>query len=154
MAKRDDNVGPVGGGDQGLVPVVVARAVAEAEEFCHLLEDHDIHAVVGTDDELDRLDDAGQPSKDNGPSHGIPVLVPEALLDEAGEIIAEREGFEELVEEEGGDDDDADDEDFGLSEDHGDPADPSWREDLADEDDDEPFDVDEDDEGFLDDDTL
>ena len=50
-----------------------------------------------------------------GMTHGVPVLVPESLLDEASEIIADREGFGEFEDEEETDEEE-DEEDFGLGE--------------------------------------
>ena len=92
------------------VPVVVARALDHAEAFRELLADHDIPSILGTEGNGYGSDDD---MSEKGPAmaRGIPVLVPEGLLDEAGEIIADREDFEELDEE---DDLDEDDEQFSL----------------------------------------
>ncbi len=97
--------------EDSLVPVVLARSEEEAEVYCELLHDHDLPAVVGDEDALDAN---GHPVQ-HGMTHGVPVLVPETMLDEAGEIIASREGSEELL---AGDDDEEPDEDddFGMSE--------------------------------------
>jgi len=98
-----------------LVPVVLARSEEEAEVYCELLHDHDLPAVVGDDD---ALDGNGHRMR-HGMTRGVPVLVPEVMLDEAGEVIASREESEELL---AGDDDDEpdydddDDDHFGLSE--------------------------------------
>jgi hypothetical protein len=77
--------------DDELVPVVFGRDEDEAEEYRQLLEDHEIEATVG----FDGLED---PDAENGRamSRGIPVLVPDSLLDEASEIIADREDTEEF----------------------------------------------------------
>lgn len=98
-----------------LVPVVLARTPEEAEVYCELLHDHDVPAVVGDEDALDAN---GHPVQ-HGMTHGVPVLVPEAMLDEAGEIIASREDSEGLLagdDEDGGDDYDDEDDHFGMSE--------------------------------------
>ncbi len=131
------------------VTAVVARNDDAAERFRELLADHDIPSTVGEEDD----DGAATMTR------GMPVMVPEPLLDEASEIIAEyedteqfetdeeefedeeeededlfteKEGFEEFEEEEDlFDDDEEDDEDlFGVDEEE--------DEDLLD-DEDEPF---------------
>ena len=100
------------------VPVFFARNIAEADEYCELLGDHEIPARAGLDEEL--LADADpdhRAASRRGMTRGVPVLVPESLLDEASEIIADREDFSEF--EDGQDEDeeeDEDDEDFGLGE--------------------------------------
>lgn len=109
MARDEDAFdNPPAGSD--FVPVVVARSVEDAEMFRELLEDHDIPSILGTEE---NIQETGTDSDDLGEAmtHGVPVLVPEGLLDEAGEIIADREDFEELSEE---DDFDEEDEDFSL----------------------------------------
>lgn len=133
------------------VPVIFARSREDAERYRDLLEDHNIPAVVGTDaDEEDAL-----PSR-SGITHGVDVLVPEALLDEASEIIADREDLDEFAPTEELDEDDEDEDDeFGLSADE--PLDEEIDEDeLDDEEDEEEDDEDEDDDllGFDDDDDL
>jgi len=75
------------GDDHGkLVPAVFARSVKEAEVYRELLEDHDIPAVVAGDDDVEHL---GEGTAEL--THGVPIMVPEPLLDEAGEVIADRE---------------------------------------------------------------
>ena len=78
------------------VPAVVARSAEEAETYRVLLDDHDIPAIVATDEELDELAQCGKAIHRGTVSHGMPVFVPESLLDEAGQIISEREGFGDL----------------------------------------------------------
>jgi len=96
------------------VPAVVARSTEEAEEYRELLNDHDIPAVVG-EIEVDDPDEEHRLARGRGMGRGVPVLVPEAMLDEASEIIADREDDDEFrtdeeeVEEE-------DDEEFGYPE--------------------------------------
>jgi len=95
------------------VSVVFARDVDEAEQYRQLLEDHDIPVITAEDEELDEAEPA------SGRRHrrrGIPILVPEALLDEASEIIAERDDSDEFVLPEDDLDDDEDEEELGLVE--------------------------------------
>jgi len=102
MPKENDNKqNPAGEGNYDFVPAVFARDIDEAEDYRQLLEDHDIPAVVATDDDLKGPD--GQKNVQR-PSitRGVPVMVPESLLDEAGEIIADREDLDEFeIEDEG-----------------------------------------------------
>lgn len=95
---------------EDFVPAVFARSMEQAEMFCELLNDHDIPATVG---ELSGDEEAGVTRGGRSMAHGVPVLVPEALLDEAGEVIAEREDAEgqfDLGAEELEDEDEEDDE--------------------------------------------
>ena len=102
-------------GEGDFVPVFFARNFEEAEEYCDLLIDHDIPARPGVDEELPGEGSPEQRSADRrGLTHGVAVLVPEALLDEASEVIADREEFGEF----GEDDEDVeedDDEALGLT---------------------------------------
>ena len=76
-----------------LVPAVFARSAKEAEQYRQLLEDHDIEAIIGGEDFEARINvEAVQ----GGRAHGLPVLVPETCLDEAGEVIANREDLDEF----------------------------------------------------------
>jgi len=115
------------------VPAFFARDQEEAAEYCELLSDHDIPArcesdgdsLAGPDEDAgaDADKDAGADAdKDagadadaeqraagrRGMTHGVPVLVPEALLDEASEVIADREDFADFEEEEEEEDDEDD----------------------------------------------
>lgn len=83
---------------EDFVPAVVARSIEEAEEYRELLSDHDIPAIIGQEEEEGK---SGKPPKRKGLSPGIPVLVPDVLLDEASEVIADREDVDEFVEAEG-----------------------------------------------------
>lgn len=87
MPDDEDAIEP--GGDE-MVPVVFARSEDEAEVYIELLNDHDIPAVAGDDP------DAEGESPRRGLTRGVPVLVPEALLDEAGEVVADREDTEDF----------------------------------------------------------
>ncbi len=108
MAKR--NKEGAGGTGDDLVVVIVAPSLGEAEQFRELLEDHDIAAVVAAGEAIENVADALlEDVAAESPSGGVAVLVPKALLDEAGEIIADREEFEEFEDDETVDDDDGDD---------------------------------------------
>jgi hypothetical protein len=100
-----------GDGELGdFVPAVFARSPEEAEQYRQLLDDHDIPAIVADED---RADKTGQPAPRKGFSRGVPVLVPEALLEEAGDVIAERDETDTFGREEK-DEDEEDDETLGL----------------------------------------
>ncbi|MCK4602783.1 MAG: hypothetical protein KAU28_09975 [Phycisphaerae bacterium] len=118
MAKKDESFGAPGEKDRtGFVPAVFARSIEGAEIYQELLGDHDIPAIIGSDEDLDEAKRNGQGSPERGQmSHGVPVLVPEVLLDEASEIIADREDTEEFED----DEDDYDDEDDDEEPDAGD----------------------------------
>jgi len=102
-------------GDDDYVPALFARNMEEAEEYCELLSDHDIPARAGTDEEpLDQADPDHRAAGRRGMTHGVPVLVPESLLDEASEVIADREDFAGFDDDE--DDEEEDEDDYGLAE--------------------------------------
>jgi len=102
------------------VPAFFARTIEEAEEYCELLGDHDIPARCGLDDAAAEGDSEQRTAKSRGMTRGVPVLVPEQLLDEASEIIAEREEFSDFDEqddedeEEEEEEEEADEDEFGL----------------------------------------
>ncbi len=116
MAMEDEPIIIPDDAENTYVPAVFARSDEEAAVYCELLSDHEIPAVVGDDD---ALDGNGHPLQ-HGMTHGVPVLVPEPLLDEAGEIIAAREESEDLLasdDDEDAAEDDADQDDhYGLTE--------------------------------------
>ncbi|MHC4294464.1 MAG: hypothetical protein ACYSTL_02640 [Planctomycetota bacterium] len=94
------------------VPVVVVHSPEEAEEYRELLSDHDIPAVV--DDGESVSGNETRAGQKRTVSRGVSVLVPEVLLDEASEIIADREDLDEFrVDDE---DDEDEDEEFDLEE--------------------------------------
>jgi hypothetical protein len=98
---------------QDFVPAVFARSQDEAERYSELLNDHDIPTIVGAANE----DEDGPESGGGGITHGLAVLVPDALLDEASEVIADRENLAEFGlagEEE--EEEDEEDEAFGYTE--------------------------------------
>ena len=120
------------GEDGDFVTVFFARDQEEAEEYCELLADHDIPTRAGPEGAPpDDRDGEHQLAGRRGMTHGVPVLVPESLLDEASEVIADREDFDDFDEEEDEDEED-EDEGFGLEE-------------VDDEEDDALFDDDDDD---------
>ncbi|MGB2822186.1 MAG: hypothetical protein WBF17_14475 [Phycisphaerae bacterium] len=103
--------GPIEAGESDFVPAFLARDLEEAEEYCELLSDHDIPARPGVDDGVASEAGGEQRLADRrGLTHGVPVLVPEALLDEASEVIADREEFSEFDEDDEEVEDDDDDE--------------------------------------------
>ncbi len=81
-------------GKAGFVSAVFARTSEEAERYRDLLEDHDIPAIIdasgGKGDDEDAAGGVGKMRR------GFSVMVPETLLDEATEIIANRETLSEL----------------------------------------------------------
>jgi hypothetical protein len=104
------------GGRTGFVPAVFARSLEEAEKYRELLDDHDIPAIVGSDQD----DEEGVEKKlrGRGMTRGVPVLVPEVLLDEASEVIADREEVDEFetAEDDLAEDEDDEDDEFELTE--------------------------------------
>ncbi len=101
------------------VPAFFARHVDEADEYCELLHDHDIPARAGLEDEvIEEMDAEHVAAAQRGMTHGVPVLVPESLLDEASEIIADRQDLSEFdeLDEEDEEDEDEEDDTFDLSE--------------------------------------
>ena len=143
------------------VVVFFAKSIVEAEEYCELLSDHDIPARAGLDEEfLGEVDPEHRAASRRGMTHGVPVLVPESLLDEASEVIADREDFDEFEDDEDADEEeDEDEEDFGIGEvaeagllgdvdDDDDEDDEDDEESLFGDDDDDEEDEDEDDEEF------
>ncbi len=101
----------------GFVPVVMARSKDEAEQYCELLSDHDIPAMVGDDDQCDSCPNGNNRPHARGMIRGVPVLVPEEMLDEAGQVIADREDVDEfMVDSDEAVGDNNDDEEFALGE--------------------------------------
>jgi len=123
------------------VAVAFARSLEEARAYQELLGDHDIPAQIGSDEDFEDSDSKqARQARLRGMTHGVPVLVPEIMLEEASEVIADRENAEDF----GPEDDEADDEDdddYGLETE----IDPEL-EDSFDEDDDDDFFIDLDDE--------
>lgn len=86
------------------LPVVYARSLDEAEWYCQVLEDHDIPAIMDEDYKSPLAGGSGR--------RGVPVLVPESLLEDAQAYIAQLEEMDDFSEDEA---DEADDE-FGEDE--------------------------------------
>ncbi|MBI5724699.1 MAG: hypothetical protein HZA50_12120 [Planctomycetes bacterium] len=108
---EDEELGSSGEDLGQFVTAVFARDSGEALELMELLEDHDIPAQVGEEDEEDRPRKARGKSSKPAAGRGVPVLVPEELLEEAREVIAERNEIDEFdVEEDDQDEDDEEDE--------------------------------------------
>ena len=116
-------------GDEAFVPAVFARSGDEADQYCQLLSDHDVPAKVGADEDPLDEDEDHRAASQRGITHGVPVLVPESLLDEASEIIADREDFAEFDDEEE-DEEEEEDETFGLAEELDDEGAPAFLEDA------------------------
>ncbi len=95
MSRDEEEFDPTDAEFEDYVPAMVARSLAEAERYRDLLSDHDIPSQVGEEElaEEDRLQGSTR-----GMSRGVAVLVPEVLLDEASEIIADSENDEDLRE--------------------------------------------------------
>ena len=135
----------------GLVAAVFARDENEAHQYCELLEDHDIPAIVGDEKmgETDEMKETAAKGAAPAISRGVPVLVPEVLLDEAGEVIADHDDTGDFQFDDDDDDELEDDDDFEFTQSPdghsiGDPLDDG---DDDGDDDDDPFD----DDRFLDD---
>jgi len=132
MVEEEDAFENIEGEYDEYVPVVFARDADEAEEYRQLLDDHDIPVIAG-DDEGDE-DDAHPPRRLLG--RGIPILVPEPLLDEASEIIADMDETDEfaLTEEDLGEEKDDEEEPGLVDETEPDPEDDLEDDDLFDDD--------------------
>ncbi len=96
------------------VPAVFARSEEDAEKYQKILEDHDIPVVLSDETgPQEREEDLPIPRRNM--TRGVAVMVPDALLDEASEIIADREDTEEFEEDDELFDDEEEDE-FDLDE--------------------------------------
>lgn len=123
----------------GFVLAVLARSQDDAETYRELFQDHDIPAIVADSDDLpEEQEGKGRPQR----TRGFPVLVPEVLLDEASEIVADHDAAAEYYDE--------DDEDFEEEEeDEFEDFEPDvegfdgYEDDLEDEDEDDLFESDE-----------
>jgi len=127
------------------VPAMVARSREEAELYLQLFIDHDIPARIGDGE----LDEGGEVCRRlahrSGLTRGVPVLVSLERLDEANEIIADREDLDEFqVESE--EVQDEEDEEFGFVDDPGTNASEPLGEDEDDEEEDLYFDDSDEDE--------
>ena len=156
MPAEDEPLEPEAFADDDYVPAFFARNIAEADEYCELLSDHEIPARAGLDEELlVEADPEHRAASRRGMTHGVPVLVPESLLDEASEVIADREDFSDFEDDdEEADECDDDDESFGLGEVAADLLDDEDDEDDEEEDDDEEDEEEDDDEEDEDDEEF
>lgn len=108
--------------ESNFVPVVFVLSPDEAERFRQLLDDHDIPAVVATDNEIADSEDSGSRLGPlAGKAQGTAVLVPAVLLDDAGRVIADFEDTErfQAADDELGEDEEGDEDEFGLIEETG-----------------------------------
>ena len=98
--------------EDDFVPVIYARDEEDADQYRQLLEDHGIDVVLGDEDweglAVDELDPGGS-------SQGLPVLVHETFLEEAAEIIADREDDDGFAVEDEESVHDVEDDELGMS---------------------------------------
>ncbi|MFP4053153.1 MAG: hypothetical protein ACLFV7_04740 [Phycisphaerae bacterium] len=97
------------------VPAVFARNEEDAEKYREILEDHDIPVVLSDETGPQDPDEEEPAVPRRNMTRGVAVMVPDALLDEASEIIADREDTEEFEEDDELFDDEEEDE-FDLDE--------------------------------------
>lgn len=110
MGRKDKPESRDADGEPGdFVPAVFARSIEEAEDYRQLLDDHDIPAIVADEEQAGAT---APPGLRKGFSRGVPVLVPEAMLEEAGEVIAERDETDAFGLDE--DEEESEDEAFAL----------------------------------------
>ncbi len=113
MAKKDEEYLPSEGEGSQFVSVMFARNGEDAERYRELLEDHGVPAIIGQEHAPQALDDSPpRPSM----TRGVEVMVPEELLDEASEIIADREDLDEFTAIDDGMDDDEDEDELDFGE--------------------------------------
>lgn len=141
MTRDDEPCDPPEDDRSDFVPAVLARNLDEADRYQELLNDHDIPAIIGKDQD-DHDAQAPSPCR-KGMARGVPVLVPEVFLDEASEIIADLEDLDEFA---GGDEDrdeHHEDHPFGFVEENlSDRTDHPFADDEDDDDDDDEDDED------------
>lgn len=112
MPQDDEPFDLAPGGREDYVPVVVAKTMDQAEKYRDLLDEHDIPAITDPDYE----EESAEKARRGRITRGVPVLVPEALLDEASEIIADCEDLEEFAPAEDAEDEDEEDEEDDIEE--------------------------------------
>ena len=101
------------------VPVAFAGSMQDAADYCQLLEDHGIEAFADNGGGADGKIEDDDIYADATIPHGIPVFVNKSDVDEASEIISERDdvgafGLDDKL------DEDDDEDDFGMGPDMGD----------------------------------
>lgn len=116
MPQDDESFDLAPGGREDYVPVVVAKTMDQAEKYRDLLDEHDIPAITDPDYE----EESAGKARRGRITRGVPVLVPEALLDEASEIIADCEELDEFAPAEDVEDEDEEDEEDEIEEGEGD----------------------------------
>lgn len=122
MARKNEPLEVPEDEESDFVPVVFLRSPDEAERFRQLLDDHDIPAVVATDNEIAGSEDSEtRVGRLAGTTQGTAVLVPAVLLDDASQVIADFEDAERVQDaaDEIDDDEDDDEDEFGLIEEVG-----------------------------------
>jgi len=105
-----------------LVPVLFADSTEEAAEYCQLLEDHGVKATTDSGNNnpiADSKVDEDDKTDADDVSHGIPVFVYKSDVEEANEVISERDDLAAFALDEDELDED-DEEDFGMGPDTGD----------------------------------
>jgi hypothetical protein len=109
----------------GFVPILFADSMEDAKEYCQLLEDHGVKALVDSEQDGNNLSvgnkiDENNETDANDISHGVPIFVHKSDVDEANEVITEHDDLDTF----GLDDDELsdaeDDDDFGMGPDMGD----------------------------------
>ncbi len=116
MARKNEPLEVPEDDESNFVPVVFVPSSEEAERFRQLLDDHDIPAVVTTDNKIADSEDSGNHlGQLAGTVQGMAVLVPAVLLDDAGQVIADFEDTERFQ----AVDDELDEDEFGLIEEIG-----------------------------------
>ena len=122
MATKNEPLEVPDDDDPGFVPVVFVASLDEAERFRQLLDDHDIPAVIAADNGIANGEDSesrlGQLA---GTAQGTAVLVPQVLLDDASQVIADfedTEGFQP-ADDELGEDEEEDEDEFDMIEEVG-----------------------------------
>lgn len=122
MARKNEPLEVPENDEPDFVPVVFVRSPDEAERFRQLLDDHDIPALVATDNEIaDGEDSASRLRPLAGTTQGTAVLVPGVLLDDASQVIADFEDAErfQAADDEFDEDEDDEEDEFGLIEEIG-----------------------------------
>ncbi len=122
MARKNEPLEVPEDDESDFVPVVIVPSGDKAERFCQLLDDHDIPAVVATDNEIaDSKDSESRVAPLAGTTQGVAVLVPAALLGDASQVIADFEDTErfQAADDELDEDEEDDKDEFGVIEEIG-----------------------------------
>ncbi len=112
MVEEEDAYEDIDGEYDEYVLVVIARNADEVEKYRQVLEDHDIPVITGDDERGDGNDRRPPRSLAGG---CVRILVPEPLLDEASETIANMDETDECaLSEEDLDEEEDEEEELGL----------------------------------------